>query len=110
MQECCANDGENEVARVRLPPVMSDALDSPVGGLQGLAWFLSALVCDEWGTVASTLLEPTQDGLKELAGRQVALKHLVYSCTSGVVTVDIASRKKRSDTTNKKKRSRMGRP
>ena len=36
----------NEVVRrsYRLPPLMSDALDTPRGGLQGLAWFWACLL------------------------------------------------------------------
>ena len=81
----------NEVVRraYRLPPLMSDALDTPRGGLQGLAWFWAAFVCDEWGNVANDLLEPTQQGLARRQGRKLGVHNLVCSCTYGVVDVRI---------------------
>lgn len=84
-----------EVARrkEKLPPVMSEALDTPRGGLQGLAWFWTAFVCDEWGTVANDLLVPTQQGLKRSQGSKIALQNLAYSCAYGVVDVRIEAPK-----------------
>jgi hypothetical protein len=83
------------IARVvpKLPPVMSDALESPCGGLQGLAWYWAAFVCDDWGNVANELLEPTPEGLSPTQGRKISLQNLVYSCAYGAIDVRIEAPK-----------------
>jgi hypothetical protein len=49
---------------VRVPsqPVLSDALDPPVGSLQGLSWFFNAFFRDEWGNIGHELWHESAAG------------------------------------------------
>lgn len=81
-------------AVVRSLPVLSDPLSRPIGGLQGLAWFLGSLVCDEWGQPANEILQESPKGvLQRIPGRVVSPHGVTMDCTHGVVTVQLAGQK-----------------
>ena len=81
-----------EKAVVRRLPVLSDALARPVGGLQGLAWFLGSLVCDEWGQPATEILQASSAGLlQQMPGRAIKPEKVNMDCAHGIVTVRLAS-------------------
>eukprot|EP00892_Ulva_mutabilis_P002616 jgi/Ulvmu1/12355/UM009_0001.1 len=77
-------------AVVRSLPVLSDALSTPVGGMQGLAWFLSSFVCDEWGQLANELFDTSSKGsLQQIPGRVAKQQIMTVDCSRGVITVQL---------------------
>lgn len=88
VEDAATTDGEAElsgarkvVVRVPRQPVISDALDPPLGGIQGLRWFFETFKQDEWGNLGHDVLEAVQGQLRRARRRRVKASDLGWDAT-----------------------------
>jgi hypothetical protein len=87
------------VVRVPRQSLLSDSLSPPTGGIQGLDWFWNSLWRDEWGNVASEMLEAVHGQLHRAKQLKLQANLLVYDRPPDALNV----RMKRSEFSSRRR-------